>query len=77
MTAVLQEIITLLTSGLTQMAQGIGGGFNAFMTSIFLDTSNSTTALSVTGGVIVVFAAIALSIGLGRLIANYLFGLGK
>lgn len=77
MTAVLQEIITLLTSGLTQMAQGIGGGFNAFMTNIFLDNSGTGTTLSVTGGVIVVFAAIALSIGLGRLIANYLFGLGK
>lgn len=77
MTAVLQEIITLLTSGLTQMAQGIGGGFNAFMTNIFLDSTGGSTALSVTGGIIVVFAAIALSIGLGRLIANYLFGLGK
>ena len=29
MTAVLQEIITLLTSGLSSMATGIGGGFNA------------------------------------------------
>ena len=77
MTAVLQEIITLLTSGLTQMAQGIGGGFNAFMQNIFLTTSEGSTSLSVTGGIIVVFAAIALSIGLGRLIANYLFGLGK
>ena len=77
MSAVLQEIITLLTSGLSQMATGIGGGFQAFMGSIFLDTSGSTTQLSVTGGLIVVFAAIALSIGLGRLCANYLFGLGK
>ena len=77
MTAVLQEIISLLTSGLSQMAQGIGAGFNAFMSAIFLDTSGTTTALSVTGGIIVVFAAIALSIGLGRLVANYLFGLGK
>lgn len=77
MTAVLQEIISLLTSGLSQMAQGIGAGFNAFITNIFLDTSGTTTALSVTGGIIVVFAAIALAIGLGRLVANYLFGLGK
>lgn len=77
MSAVLQEIISLLTAGLSQMATGIGGGMSAFVTSIFLDTSGSTTALSVTGGIIVVFAAIALSIGLGRLIANYLFGLGK
>ena len=77
MSAVLQEIITLLTSGLSQMASGIGSGFQAFMTEIFLDTTGNTTALSVTGGLIVVFAAIALSIGLGRLCANYLFGLGK
>ena len=77
MTGVLQEIITLLTSGLSAMATGIGGGFNAFMTSIFLDTTGASPVLSVTGGVIVVFAAIALSIGLGRLVANYLFGLGK
>ena len=76
MTSVLQEIITLLTSGLSSMAQGIGAGFNSFMTSIFLNPSD-TSQLSVTGGIIVVFAAIALSIGLGRLVANYLFGLGK
>lgn len=77
MTAVLQEIITLLTSGLSQMATGIGSGFQAFMSGIFLDTTGSSPVLSVTGGIIVVFAAIALSIGLGRLVANYLFGLGK
>ena len=76
MTSVLNEIITLLTSGLTQMATGIGAGFQAFMSGIFLNPSD-TSQLSVTGGLIVVFAAIALSIGLGRLCANYLFGLGK
>ena len=77
MTSVLQEIITLLTSGLSQMATGIGSGMSAFVSNIFLDTSGTTPVLSVTGGIIVVFAAIALSIGLGRLIANFLFGLGK
>ena len=77
MTAVLQEIISLLTGGLTQMATGIGSGFQSFMGAIFLDTSGATPVLSVTGGIIVIFAAIALSIGLGRLVANYLFGLGK
>ena len=77
MTGVLQEIITLLTSGLSSMATGIGSGFQAFMGAIFLDTTGASPVLSVTGGLIVVFAAIALSIGLGRLCANYLFGLGK
>ena len=59
------------------MATGIGSGMSAFVSNIFLDTSGTTPVLSVTGGIIVVFAAIALSIGLGRLIANFLFGLGK
>lgn len=77
MTGVLQEIITLLTSGLTQMATGIGGGMAAFVSNIFLDNTGSSPVLSVTGGIIIVFAAISLSIGLGRLIANFLFGLGK
>lgn len=77
MTGVLQEIITLLTSGLSSMATGIGGGFQAFVSNIFLDSTGTTPVLSVTGGIIVVFAAIALSIGLGRLVANWLFGLGK
>lgn len=63
--------------GLTQMATGIGQGFQSFMSAIFLDSSGNATALSVTGGIIVIFAAIALAIGLGRLVANYLFGLGK
>lgn len=77
MTGVLTEIVTLLTSGLSSMATGIGQGFQSFMGAIFLDTTGSTPVLSVTGGIIVVFAAIALAIGLGRLVANYLFGLGK
>ena len=77
MSSVLQEIITLLTSGLSQMATGIGTGFQAFMSAIFLDTTGTNPVLSTTGGIIVIFAAIALSIGLGRLVANYLFGLGK
>ena len=77
MTGVLTEIISLLTGGLSSMATGIGAGFQAFMTAIFLDTSGTSPVLSVTGGIIVIFAAIALSIGLGRLVANYLFGLGK
>lgn len=77
MVALLQEIVQLLTSGLVYMAQGVGGGMDAFVTSIFLDSASATPALSTTGGIIIVFAAISLSIGLGRLIANYLFGLGK
>ena len=77
MTNVLQEIINLLVSGISSMATGIGQGFQAFTGAIFLDTTGSSPVLSVTGGIIIAFASIALAIGLGRLVANWLFGLGK
>ena len=77
MSAVLQEIITLLTSGLTQMATGIGGGLKALVEAIFLDTSGSTPALSVYGGVVVIFAAISLSIALCSRVFAWVTTLGN
>ena len=77
MSAVLQEIITLLTSGITQMASGIGSGLKALVTDIFLDTTGNSTALSTFGGVIVIFGAIALAIGLSKFIVNWLTSWGN
>ena len=76
MSAVLSEIITLLTSGLTQMAAGIGGGLTALVSNIFLDTTGETPVLSVFGGVIVIFAAIALCVSLSRLVVMWVSSLG-
>lgn len=79
MSAVLQEIITLLTSGITQVATGIGSGLQALVTNIFLETDAQSGAqsLSVFGGMIVVFAGIALAIGLCRFVVNWLTSLGN
>lgn len=76
MSAVLSEIITLLTSGLTQMASGIGGGLTALVTSIFLEGEGDAMKLSVFGGVIVIFAGVALAIGLSRWVCNWVTSLG-
>lgn len=76
MSAVLSEIITLLTSGLTQMATGIGGGLTALVTSIFIDTTGDGMTLSVFGGVVVVFAGISLAVGLSRLVVRWVSSLG-
>lgn len=79
MSAVLQEIITLLVSGIQQMATGIGGGLSALAESIFL-TQDATThaySLSTFGGLIVVFAGIALAIGLSRFVVNWVTSLGN
>lgn len=79
MAAVLQEIIQLLVSGITQLATGIGTGLQSLVTAIFL-TGNGTTespyALSTFGGVIVIFAGIALAVGLCRWVMNFVTSLG-
>lgn len=77
MSAVLQEIITLLVSGISQMATGIGTGLNALVNAIFLDTTGASPVLSTFGGLIVVFAGIALAIGLSRFVVNWVTSLGN
>lgn len=79
MSAVLQEIITLLVSGVSQVATGIGSGLNALVTNIFLETPSGATSpqLSTFGGIIIVFAGIALAIGLCRWVINFVTSLGN
>lgn len=79
MSAVVTEIVSLLTSGISGIATGIGEGVSALVTSIFLSGSGTTAdpyALSVFGGVIIVFAAIGLAIGLSRWVMNFVTSLG-
>jgi hypothetical protein len=78
MTELLTEIISLLTSGLTQMATGIGGGLQALVTNIFLETGEGgATSLSVFGGVIIIFAGVSLAIGLSRFVVEWVSSLGN
>ena len=77
MSSVLQEIITLLVSGISQMATGIGTGLQSLVNAIFLDTSGASPALSTFGGLIVVFAGIALAVGLCRWVVNFVTSLGN
>lgn len=76
MTALLSEIITLLIGGLTDMATGFGKGLNDMVTNIFIDSTGDSNTLSVFGGVIVIFAAISLAIGLSRWVVNFVGSLG-
>lgn len=74
MTNILTEIIQLLTGGLAEMATGIGSGLNSLARSIFLTTEGT---LSLFGGLIVIFAGIALAVGLSRWVVNFLTSLGN
>lgn len=69
-------IVEILVSGITGIASGIGTGLSNLAQSIFLVTTGDTTTLSTFGTIIVVFAGIALAIGLSRLVVTWLTSLG-
>ena len=76
MQAILTEIVQLLTGGITGVASGVGQGVSTLVSDIFIDSTGGTQALSVFGGVIVVFAGVSLAIGLCRWVMNFLTSLG-
>ena len=77
MDGVLSSIIDLLTDGITGMATGLGSGLQALVSNIFLDTTGTSPALSTFGGVIVIFGAVALAIGLSKFVVNWLTSWGN
>lgn len=80
MTALLGEIIQILVGGITQLASGIGTGLMELIGAIFVTgtgTNESPYTLTVFGGLIIVFAGIALAIGLSRFVMNWVTGFGS
>lgn len=76
-TTILSEIISILVAGITGIAQGVGAGLSTLASSVFLDTSGTTPQLSVFGSLVVVFAGIALAMGLCRWVVNFVTSLGQ
>lgn len=63
MTSVLQEIVSILVGGVQSMAQGIAQGLNAMASGLFVSgagTTESPYTLTVFGGIVAIFAGIAL-----------------
>lgn len=76
MSAVLNEIITLMVGGVQGIAEGIGEGFSTFASSIMLTGEAGAETLSVFGSFIAIFAGISLMLGLIRWVLNFLTSLG-
>lgn len=56
MTAVLQEIVQILVSGISGLAQGIGSGLNDMAEGLFLVTgTDGAQSLSTFGGIVAIF----------------------
>ncbi len=80
MTALLSNIIEILVGGITGIATGIGSGLQELVKGIFVSGSGTTEnpyTLTVFGGLIVVFAGIALAVGLSRWVMNFVTSLGN
>ena len=79
MSSILSEIVNILTGGITGVATGVGQGVTSLVQNIFITgegTQASPYALSVFGGIVVVFAGVSLAIGLCRWVMNFLTSLG-
>lgn len=76
-TAIIAEIVSILTSGLISMGQGIGQGIMAMINALFFTTSEGTTSLSVFAVLIVVFAGISLAFALTRWVLNFITSFGN
>lgn len=75
MTELLQQIIQILVAGISGIAQGVGSGLTTLAQSIFVTSDGN--ALSIFGGLVVVFAGISLAIGLCRWVVDWVTSLGS
>lgn len=75
MTELLQQIIQILVAGITGIATGVGDGLTELAKAIFVTSDGN--ALSIFGGLVVVFAGISLAIGLCRWVVDWVTSLGS
>lgn len=71
--AIMSEIVSILTSGITDFGSGLAGGINGYVKALFISSSGR---LSTTAVIISVFAAIALVTGITALVWNWISTLG-
>lgn len=78
---VVQEIVDILVAGITNLGTGIASGVANFAQSLAFTTvgtgSDAHQELSIYFVLVLVFAGVALAIGLTRLIFNWLSSLGN
>ena len=78
MTSVASEIIELLTGSISEFATSFGTGLGDLVKGIFLEVGeNGAYSLSVFGGLCIVFAGIALTLGLSRFVLYWCTSFGN
>ena len=79
MTAVLTEFVQILVGGIVDLAKGIANGVAEMATALFLKTgeTGAVTGLSTFGGIVAIFAGLALAVGITTKVYLWVTSLGK
>ena len=79
MLTVLQEFIGILVGAIVDMARGVAAGIVEMAKALFLETSEqgAVTGLSIFGGIVAIFAGIALCVTLTTRVYLWVTSLGK
>lgn len=80
MSNVLTEFINLLVGGIVDLGKGIAEGVAEMAKALFLETDATThavTGLSVFGGIVAIFAGIALAVGITTRVYTWVTSLGN
>ena len=79
MTAVLTEFVQILVGGIVDLAKGIANGVAEMATALFLKTGEqgAVTGLSTFGGIVAIFAGLALAVGITTKVYLWVTSLGK
>lgn len=64
MSSVLSDFVAILISAISSLGQGVAVGIKDTVTALFLDTTGNATTLSTFGGVLAIFAGLALAIAI-------------
>lgn len=78
MQAALTEFVQLMVGAISDLATGIASGVTAMAKALFLEETEGTiTGLSVFGGIVGIFAGIALAVGITTKVYIWVTQLGK
>ena len=80
MATALTEFVQLLVGAISELATGIAEGVSGMASALFLKTNASTGAvegLSVFGGIIGIFAGVALAVGITTKVFLWVTSLGN
>lgn len=77
---VLQQFVEILVGAIENLATGVASGIAKMASALFLETNAETgavTGLSVYGGIVAIFAGLALSIAITTRVFTWITSLGN